>query len=348
MHAIDDADKEAQRVAALHDSGSLDGDEHQDFDFIARAAAKLCNVRQAFVAFLDRDMVWIKASVDYLPFRQLPRGSTYGDLALEGDELVNVADLHADPRTANHPFTHAGHGFRMYAATPIRTPDGAPIGVLSLLDGQARMLDAEEREWLLQLGRQASALVEWRRQRRHLEGALMESDRATRVDALTGLPNRPWLLARIDEEYGRAQRFGLSLAVVLFDLDQLGEVNMQMGRDCGDAMLSRVGRMLRQCLRNTDTAGRIAGDRFCVVLPNTTAEGAATLAETLRGRLERKPDPLEPALALTASFGVASSEQASYGSGHALLAAANGALDLARKAGRNRVVRATEMMPPKN
>lgn len=346
MHASNEADKEEQRVAALHASGSLDSDEHHDFDFIVRAAARLCNVKQAFVAFLDRDMVWIKASLDYLPFMQMPRGASYGDLALATDELVNIADLHADGRTATHPLTSTGHGFRMYAATQIRTPDGTPIGVLSLLDPTPRLLSEEEREWLTQLGRQTSALVEWRRQRRQLEAALMDNERATRIDALTGLPNRPWLLAKIDEEYGRAQRFGLALAIVLFDLDQLGQINAQMGRDCGDAMLARVGRMLRQSLRNTDTAGRIAGDRFCIILPNTTAEGAATLAETLRGRLERKPEPLEPALALTASFGVAAVGELSGNSGSALLTAAAGALELARKSGRNRVVQATEVVVP--
>ncbi|WP_374353038.1 diguanylate cyclase domain-containing protein [Chitinimonas sp.] len=334
-------DAEAQRVAALHDSGSLDGPENHDFDFVVRAAAKLCDVPQAFVAFIDRDTVWIKATLDYLPFMQLPRASTYGDLALGEEELVNIADLHADPRTAQHPLTRSGHGFRMYAATPVRTPEGKPIGVLSLLDHRARLLDAEQRDWLLQLGQQTSALVEWRRQRRHLEAALLDNERATRLDTLTGLPNRPWLLAKIDEEYDRAQRFGLCMALVLFSLDQLDDINAQLGRDCGDAMLARVGRLLRQSLRNTDTAGRMAGDQFCIILPNTTPEGAATLAETLRGRLERKPNPIEPALALTGSFGVAASEPGHIGGGHALLASATAALELARKSGRNRVALAS-------
>ncbi|MBV8658389.1 MAG: sensor domain-containing diguanylate cyclase [Burkholderiales bacterium] len=339
------SDHEAERVAALYQSGTLDGLEADHFDFIVRAAGKLCNVPQAFVAFIDRETVWIKASLDYLPFLQLPRDSTYGDLALEGDQPFVVSDLAADPRTASHPLTRSGHGFRMYAATAIRTPDGNPIGVLSLLDQRPRDLTAEELEWLSQLGQQASAIVEWCRQRRQLESALIDHERATRLDALTGLPNRPWLMAKIDEECVRALRFGQPLALIVFDLDKMGNLNRQLGREAGDAMLARVGRMLRQALRNTDTAGRMAGDRFCVVLPNTTAEGAATLAETLRGRIERKSDPLEPALAMTASFGVAATDQGHRGESGGLVAATLTALEQARQDGRNRVAIAAPPLP---
>jgi diguanylate cyclase (GGDEF)-like protein len=337
MQTLDTVTAEARRVAALHESGSLDDLENHDFNFIVRAAGKLCNVPQAFVALIDADTVWIKSTLDFLPFMQLPRRSTYGDLALASNEVINIADLAADPRTADHPLTHSGHGFRMYAAAPVRTPDGTPIGVLSVMDRQVRLLDAEERAWLADLGKQTSALISWRRQRHQLEAALLDSERATRVDALTGLPNRPWLLAKVDEEYERAHRFGQSLAIILFDLDQLGEINAQLGRSNGDATLARVGRMLRQSLRVTDTAGRIAGDRFCIVLPDTTQEGAITLAETLRGRLESKPNPIEPALALTASFGVATTTPGENIGARSLLASAAAALELARKSGRNRV-----------
>jgi diguanylate cyclase (GGDEF)-like protein len=268
---------------------------------------------------------------------QLPRHSTYGDLALSSNDIINIPDLAIDPRTATHPLTHAGHGFHMYAAAPVRTPDGMPIGVLSLLDHRARLLSEEEKAWLIQLGTQTSALVAWRKHRHQLEAALIDNERATRLDTLTGLPNRPWLLAKVDEEFDRSLRFGHSLAVILFDLDQLGELNAQMGRACGDALLARVGRMLRQALRNTDTAGRMSGDRFCILLPNTTAEGAATLAETLRGRIESKPNEIEPALTVTASFGVATSGLGHQGGVRALLAGATAALELARKSGRNRV-----------
>jgi diguanylate cyclase (GGDEF)-like protein len=329
---------EERRLQALHQSGSLDGLETRDFEFIVRAAARLCNVPQAFVAFIDRDTVWIKASVDYLPFMELPRAATYGDLALSSSKPVVVADLHTDPRTVNNPLTQSNHGFRMYAAIAIRTPDGTPIGVLSLLDSHPRQLSDDETEWLDQLGRQASALVEWRRQRRELESALIDHERATRLDALTGLPNRPWLLAKIEEECQRSQRFDNGLALILFDIDHLGTINTELGRDSGDAVLARVGRMLRSALRNTDTAGRMSGDRFCVVLPNTSAEGAATLAETLGGRIEQKAKPLEPALEVTASFGVSATDLGYVCTGNNLMAAASAALERARQAGQNRVV----------
>jgi len=195
------------------------------------------------------------------------------------------------------------------------------------------------------LGQQASAIVAWFRQRRQLEGALVAHERATRLDALTGLPNRPWLMAKIDEECVRSQRFNQPLALIVFDLDRMGELNRQLGREAGDALLARVGLMLRQALRNTDTAGRMAGDRFCIALPNTTAEGAATLAETLRGRLERKADPLEPALAMTASFGVAATDQGHRGEAGGLIAATLAALEQARQSGRNRVTTASPPLP---
>lgn len=331
---------EEQRLNSLYQSGSLDIQEHGDFDFIVRAAARLCDVPQAFVAFVDRGTVWIKASVDFLPVQQMVRGSTYADLALNGDALINIADIREDPRTAEHPLTKSGFGFRMYAATPIHTEDGHAIGVLSLMDTRSRLLNNEEREWLLQLGRQASALVGWRQTRKTLEGALVNQERTTRLDALTGLPSRPWLMACLADECSRADRFGHPFSLVLFDVDQLSQINEEFGRDYGDAALARIAALLKQALRSTDTAGRLSGDRFCIALPNTTAAGAATLAEMLRGRIEAQPDPLEPTLSMTASFGVASTEQQGVHSANSLIAAANAAIEQARLDGRNRIAMA--------
>ncbi|QDQ29078.1 sensor domain-containing diguanylate cyclase [Chitinimonas arctica] len=336
---------EEQRLRSLYQSGSLDSHQHADFDFIVRAAARLCDVPQAFVAFVDRGMVWIKASVDFLPFKQLPRSSSFADLALTGEALINIADVSVDPRTANHPLIESGFGFSMYAATPICAPNGDAIGVLSLLDNRVRLLNEEERDWLLQLGRQASALVEWRRVRKELENALLEQQETRHLDPRTGLPGRPWLMARIEEECHRAQRFGHAFSLILFDLDTLTEIHAQLGRDCGASALARVGRLLRQTLRGTDSAGHLSEDRFGIVLPNTTADGAATLAEMLRGRIESKPNPLEPALAVTASFGVAASNERGLDNAHSLLAAAGAALDQARAEGHNRVAVALPAMP---
>ena len=105
-------------------------------------------------------------------------------------------------------------------------------------------------------------------------------------DSLTGLPNRHHFEQRLDEAFARARRSGNALAVMLFDLDHFKNVNDTLGHAGGDELLSKIGRMMRSALRDTDVIARLSGDEFAVLIenlgrPDQAIESAQRLLDVL-------------------------------------------------------------------
>lgn len=152
---------------------------------------------------------------------------------------------------------------------------------------------------------------------------------AARVDPLTSLQNRRGL----DEEM-RAGRPG---ALIAADLDHLAQVNDALGHPAGDAALVHFSRLIREQVRAGDVAARIGGEEFAVWLPEASLELGLRIAERIRVKLGTTPwDWRGRPWPLTASFGVAASPETTRDPAD-LVAAAEGALALAKRRGRNRV-----------
>lgn len=160
-------------------------------------------------------------------------------------------------------------------------------------------------------------------------------------DPLTGLGNRRTTLDDLQTRFGLSRRHGRALSVIMCDLDHFKSINDSLGHGAGDAVLRAFGERVRQGLRTTDIAGRIGGEEFLLVLPETDLEGATLLAERLRQSTCDTPFPLagEP-LTVTVSLGVAERSHEDR-EGGTLLARADRALYDAKRQGRNRVVAAT-------
>lgn len=93
-----------------------------------------------------------------------------------------------------------------------------------------------------------------------------EAIRSANYDFLTGLPNRSYFLNHLDEDVKRAERSGLSLALLFIDLDGFKNVNDRQGHDAGDQLLQQVAQRIGRCVRGTDTVARLGGDEFTVIL----------------------------------------------------------------------------------
>jgi diguanylate cyclase (GGDEF)-like protein len=106
------------------------------------------------------------------------------------------------------------------------------------------------------------------------------------VDELTGLYNRRYLVARIEEEVERFRRYEDVFSVLLVDLDRFRSVNETYGRPVGDAVLCQAAELLRASVRKSDVLGRWDRDDFMIIATDTSAEGSQIFAERLRQKLE--------------------------------------------------------------
>jgi diguanylate cyclase (GGDEF)-like protein len=141
-------------------------------------------------------------------------------------------------------------------------------------------------------------------QRHQIAGLTARLSDATRIDPLTGLLNRRAFEQLLESELERSRRTGRPLAVVVGDVDGLAGVNSRRGHPAGDKVLKLVARDMLKWKRRIDTAGRIGGEEFALLLPETDERGAFLLAERLR-RAAHRTFSDEPA-PVTVSFGVSS------------------------------------------
>jgi diguanylate cyclase (GGDEF)-like protein/PAS domain S-box-containing protein len=103
----------------------------------------------------------------------------------------------------------------------------------------------------------------------------------SKTDSLTGLTNRRALTESLTYEMDRAKRYGSDLSLILCDIDSFKAINDTFGHDSGDRALQAISETLRTVLRKADIAGRYGGDEFMVILPETSIEGAESLADKL-------------------------------------------------------------------
>ena len=157
----------------------------------------------------------------------------------------------------------------------------------------------------------------------------------TRVDGLTGLPNRLHWEQIAGQELRRHRRGGRPATLMMIDIDHFKPINDRHGHLVGDEVLKGFALELRGCLREVDTAGRYGGDEFAVVLPDTGPEGAAQAARRLLLHFRRRAEDPDTGVPYSISIGyaLARSDMADTA---AWLAAADAALYRAKEAGRDR------------
>ncbi|MGI9862934.1 PAS domain S-box protein [Moorella naiadis] len=122
------------------------------------------------------------------------------------------------------------------------------------------------------------------------------------TDHLTGAHNRRYFIQALEQEIERSRRSGQPFSLIMVDLDHFKSINDTYGHAAGDQVLKRLVADFNERLRKTDCLARWGGEEFVILLPDTTAEGAAGLAEELRRRLSRMEIP--GVGHITASFGV--------------------------------------------
>lgn len=166
-----------------------------------------------------------------------------------------------------------------------------------------------------------------------------ELDRQATSDFLTGAPNRRHFINLAEQELSRAQRYQGKFSLAVIDLDFFKRVNDNYGHQAGDEVLKAFCSVCSSILRDTDTLGRIGGEEFAILLPNTALPEANEVIERVRLAVAEREIGIAGHLPLhiTASFGL-TSFKAEHGSLPDVLREADEALYRAKEAGRNRVI----------
>lgn len=222
-------------------------------------------------------------------------------------------------------------GLRACWSEPIFSSHGKVLGIFAIYHGSAKHPLPKDIERISYAANLAAIAIENRHTRDELEQRAYS-------DYLTGLANRRHFLGQAESELARTLRYNGKLSILMLDVDHFKLFNDTHGHKVGDLVLKKLADVCRATLRNIDIVGRIGGEEFAVLLPETEPQQAEEAAERLRAALAAAAVPLSGGLPLhfTASFGVTTldSKDANI---DMLLNQADEALYRAKSEGRNRV-----------
>ncbi len=243
----------------------------------------------------------------------------------------NEAVVISDVSKTGLPPAPAERRYKMpsFLSCPINI-GGRTIGVMSFTDrAGGKIFDKASLELFRAIAPQLAVAID----RAALKEKAGEFQQLSVTDALTGLLNRRYIEERLMEEIKRSNRHGFPMSFMMLDVDHFKSYNDEFGHPAGDEALKLVGHVIRETLRGADVAARFGGEEFAILLPQTTAVEAVTIAERIRINVALKELPYRR---VTLSIGVASCS-AELCLAPNLVAAADKALYEAKRQGRNRV-----------
>lgn len=233
-------------------------------------------------------------------------------------------------------------GTIIFAVTHLRLLTDEPRIVVPNAD-EVQPVDAaaepDERDAFERLTRELHGTIdELIQARRTIQLQRNELERVASIDELTGVAGRRSILDRLRFEAAEARRYDHPVALLLLDIDRLGEINREYGVTIGDAVLREVALRMRLRVREADAIGRPGSDGFLAILPHADERGAAVFADVLRKRIGHREILTDAgALTVTVSIGVALVRPGSDLSDEELLVNATEALASARSAGGDRI-----------
>lgn len=315
---------EPARLAALKRLAVLDSEPEEPFENVVALVRTVLDVPMAAVSLLDEERQWFKARSG-LDATETPRDVSFCTHAIRQREPMIIPDATKDPRFAANPLVLGGPEIRSYAGIPLQTPDGYNIGSLCAIDTRARNFSPSEIATLAKFARIVVDELELRR----IAGR----------DQLTGAHTRRGFIERANQELERFRRYDRPASLTMVDIDHFKSINDTHGHPVGDKVLREFADRLRKAARPNDLLGRLGGEEFALLMPETSAEEAMAAADRFREEIAARVFTPAPGIELrvTASFGIA---QADVGVADAegWIAAADAPLYEAKRSGRNRCV----------
>jgi len=314
---------ENDRIATLESYEILDTPPEASFDRITRLAQIALQTPIVLVSLVDEHRQWFKSSQG-LDVSETDRAISFCTHAIEMDEPLIVRNSLEDSRFCDNPLVTGEPHIRFYLGVPLRAPNGHNLGTLCAIDSEPRDPSDTHIAVMQDLARLVIDELELRRM-------------AT-TDSLTGAMTRRAFDAESVKEVARARRYKHELSCVMFDIDHFKSINDRYGHAAGDLVIQMFVKISQQTMRPSDFIGRLGGEEFAVMLPETNLDGALIFAERLRGAFsESEIEYSSRIISATASLGVAHLTEADSGP-HEMLERADTALYEAKRRGRNQTV----------
>lgn len=312
---------EQGRLAALARYDILDTPSEGAFDTITNLVRTALGVPMAAVSFIASDRQWFKSHPG-IDMEETAREFAFCDHTIRDITPMIVSDTAADSRFSDNPLVTGDPQISAYAGVPLRTPDGYSIGSLCAIDTRTRIFEPGQIELLQGL---AAVVVEQ-----------LELRNLAERDSLTGALTRRAFVAEIDKKIALFARRQRPASIAMFDIDHFKSVNDGHGHAAGDRVIKAVVDLCSTLKRPSDTLGRLGGEEFALLLPETDEADAIKSAQRFCDAIAGLAIPQHPLISVTASFGVA--EIAPDRMTSVLwLTAADTALYDAKRSGRNRV-----------
>ncbi|HST79055.1 MAG TPA: EAL domain-containing protein [Verrucomicrobiae bacterium] len=239
---------------------------------------------------------------------------------------VIVEDAISDARFASLEFVRR-HGIHSAVSVPIAGTRDI-IGVLAAYSPTRRLFTTDEVNFMKSLANTIATAVD-------SFDAQMRLTYLAEYDTLTDLPNRPFLMERLEATLIRAQHHKRLVTVMFIDLDRFKIVNDTLGHRVGDLLLIEAGKRIRKCIRENDIVARLGGDEFAMVMTGLhSRREAEAIAEKIITALSGPFSLIGHQVYVSASIGIATCPDDAIGA-EDLLQCADTAMYSAKRTGRN-------------
>ncbi|UZW54243.1 sensor domain-containing diguanylate cyclase [Sphingobium sp. JS3065] len=310
---------EPARMAALDRYDVLDTPSETGFDRITELVRSILGVPISAVSLIDKDRQWFKSHPG-LAVSETPRDVAFCDHSIRQRAPMVVNDAREDARFSDNPLVTGDPNIRSYAGIPLETPDGYNIGSLCAIDTVPRQFDPGQIAILKNL---AALVVEQ-----------LELRRIAERDHLTGALSRRAFLSEMNRAIALFERHERPASLLLFDIDHFKRINDTHGHPAGDQVIRGIAQLCTGLQRPSDSLGRLGGEEFGILLPETAEEDAASAAQRFCEAIAATEIPGTPPLRVTVSFGVAEL-RGDWPTSESWLAVADMALYEAKRSGRN-------------
>lgn len=334
---------EQQKSEVLQRYRILHGTNTQNAGHIAKAVAQAFGVPIVISALNERYRGWYQ-SAHGVPARGSEALELFCAHASLADAAFAVSDVRTEPYFARNDAVTGAPKVVFFAGAPLFDPGGKRLGTLCLIGQEPKTLNAAQVQMLESFAQIVSQDLCLRSAGRYAIVDLIEAEREkcelynlAATDPLTRALNRRAFFRFAEREIFRSVRHGRTASVITFDIDHFKRVNDVHGHALGDRVLKRLAEVVSTCIRDEDLLGRLGGEEFAILLPETPLEGAlsitARLCEAVR---ELRFDSPEGSFGITISVGISLPEAGELDISPALNRA-DKALYRAKRLGRDRI-----------